>query len=361
MREGDVWWAGTGEFMSEKACPLCSTEETGFFAYSTDYLLKTTEKVFSLRECTACGIVFLAPIPSAEELRAYYPSGYWWSETSRAPGFLSNLGKRLESLYRRLVLRDHVRFVLEAARHVSEEGEAVDVLDVGCSGGTLLHELSCRGILGRGLDFSEEAVAHAIRVYQLDCRVGDLTQAPWPGKRFSLLTCFHVLEHVPEPRAFLRAAEAALVERGRIVLQVPNIRSWQCRLFGPHWYGLDPPRHLVNFSDRALIRLLQETGFEIQREKRFSLRDDAAAWVSSAFPSLDPLARAIRKTSRKRQAGEPSALGIFKNFVYFVLLVAATPVALFDSLAGRGATLMVEARRSSKPSTRHLQHHPESL
>lgn len=346
--------------MSENACPLCSTEETEFFARCTDYLLKTTDKMFSLRECKACGIAFLAPIPPAEELRAYYPSGYWWSESSRALSFLSKLGKRLESLYRRMALRDHIRFVLEAARHVSVEGEAVDLLDVGCSGGTLLHELSLRGISGRGLDFSEEAVAHARRVYHLDCSVGDLTQSPWQEKKFSLLTSFHVLEHVPDPRAFLMAAKAALVERGRIVLQVPNIRSWQCRLFGPHWYGLDPPRHLVNFSDRAVIRLLQETGFEIIRKKRFSLRDDAAAWVSSVFPSLDPLARAVRNTSRESPTGEPSALGIFKNFVYLVLLLAATPVALCDSLAGRGATIMVEARQTSKPSTHHLEELSES-
>ncbi|MBZ5535436.1 MAG: class I SAM-dependent methyltransferase [Acidobacteriia bacterium] len=339
--------------MSENACPLCSTEETEFFARCTDHLLKTTDKMFSLRECRACGIIYLAPIPSAEELRAYYPSGYWWSESSRARNFLSAVGKRLESLYRRMALRDHIRFVLGAARHVSEEGETVDLLDVGCSGGTLLHELSHRGISGRGLDFSEEAVAHATRVYQLDCSVGDLTQNPWQQHRFSLLTCFHVLEHVPEPRAFLKAMAAALVERGRIVLQVPNIRSWQCRLFGSQWYGLDPPRHLVNFSDRALIRLLQEAGFDVIRKKRFSLRDDAAGWVSSAFPRLDPLARAVRKTSKERPAGEPAALGIFKNFVYFVLLLAATPVALCDSLAGRGATIMLEARRSSKPTTPH--------
>jgi 2-polyprenyl-3-methyl-5-hydroxy-6-metoxy-1,4-benzoquinol methylase len=341
--------------MSENACPLCCQQETTFFALSTDYLLNTTDKMFPLRECRSCGIIFLAPTPSAEEVRAFYPTGYWWSETGPAVGFLSTLGKRLESIYRRAALQGHIHFVLEAAHHVREEGQSVNLLDVGCSGGTLLHELSRRGISGQGLDFSEEAVAHARRVYQLDCSVGDLTESAWQDGRFSLLTCFHVLEHVSGPRAFLKSARTALGEHGRIVVQVPNIRSWQFRVFGSRWYGLDTPRHLVNFSDRALIQLLRETGFEIIRQKRFSLRDDAAAWVSSLFPSLDPLARLVRKTARRSLSGQLPTLGILKNFVYFLLVLAATPLALGDSLAGRGATITIEARRSTIPAAQNLK------
>jgi SAM-dependent methyltransferase len=334
--------------MSENTCPLCRKQATGFFALSKDYLLKTTDKSFPLWECRSCGIVFLAPLPPPQELRAFYPPGYWWSEPGAGQGFLSTIGKQLESLYRRLALQGHIRFVLKAAHHARAEGQVISLLDVGCSGGTLLHELSRRGIHGQGLDFSEEAVAHATRVYHLECRVGDLTEPDWQDGRFSLITCFHVLEHVPDPRKFLRSAHAALGEGGRLVVQVPNIRSWQFRVFGSRWYGLDTPRHLINFSDRALTELLQETGFEIIRQGRFSLRDDAAAWVSSLFPSLDPLARMVRKKARLDSQGQPSALGIFMNFVYFLLLLAATPLALCDSLAGRGATFMLEARRSRR-------------
>lgn len=346
--------------MSENACPLCLRPDTAFFGKRTDYLLKTTDKTFSLRECKSCGVVFLAPIPSPEELRTYYPSGYWWSEPNPTQGFFRTLGKRFESVYRRIALRDHVRFVMKAVHHVAEEGVAITLLDVGCSGGTLLHELSRRGVSVRGLDLSEEAVAHARRVYQLECSVGDLTQSPWQDEKFSLITCFHVLEHVPDPRAFLKAVQTALTERGRLVLQVPNIRSWQFRFFGVHWYGLDTPRHLVNFSDRALMSLLEETGFKIIRKKRFSLRDDAAAWVSSLFPSLDPVARTARQAHQGDVAGGPSALAIFQNFAYFLLLLVATPIALCDSLAGRGATIMVEAGRRPTPSCRGLKEQPRA-
>lgn len=346
--------------MNENTCPLCDQSETTFFAETRDHLLNTTKKVFSLRECRSCEIVFISPMPSADELRTYYPSGYWWSESDHADGFLPTLGKRLESLYRRIALRDHVRFVMKSIRHVEAAGEAVKLLDVGCSGGTLLHEIARRGFPGRGLDSSGEAVAHAREVYQLDCRVGELTQSPWDDEKFSLVTSFHVLEHVPDPKTFLKAARAVLTEQGRVVVQVPNIRSWQFRLFGDHWYGLDPPRHLVNFSDRALSRVLQEAGLQVVRQKRFSFRDDPAAWVSSLFPALDPLARTVRRRAARKSVPQSSALGILQNFVYFLLWLIAIPVALCDSLSGRGATIMIEARRIPEPSHNHSERQSDS-
>ncbi|MGB7620780.1 MAG: methyltransferase domain-containing protein [Terriglobia bacterium] len=336
--------------MADIACPLCLNQGTILFAQTTDRLLETTNKTFSLRECRACSIIFLAPTPTEVELQSYYPAGYWWSEPNRTQYFFRTVGKRLESLYRKWALHGHIRFVNQAIHHVVKEGEAVNLLDVGCSGGTFLHELARQGIAVRGLDLSQEAVAHARRVYGLNCAVGDLTHSPWRDERFSLVTSFHVLEHVPDPRSFLRAARKALTERGRLVLQVPNIRSWQFHVFGAGWYGLDPPRHLVNFSDRALVRLLLETGYEVLRQKRFSLRDDAPAWVSSLFPSLDPLSRMAKHAREGKIRIPSSALGIFQNFVYFLLVLAAIPIALCDSLWGRGATLLIEARKYSNPS-----------
>jgi 2-polyprenyl-3-methyl-5-hydroxy-6-metoxy-1,4-benzoquinol methylase len=331
--------------MTDSACPLCTSVETRFFAHVTDRLLETTGETFSLLECRFCEILFLAPPPSEDDLKRYYPSGYWWSEPGAQQGLLGRFSKSLESIYRRAVLSDHVRFLTNAIRNAPASEGRVTLLDVGCSGGTLLHELSRRGISVRGLDVSEEAVAHASQVYHLDCAVGDLTSSPWRSEKFSVLSAFHVLEHVPNPRGFLESAHESLVEKGRLVLQVPNLRSWQFHVFGPRWYGLDPPRHLINFTEQALVKLLKETGFHLVREKRFSLRDDAAAWVSSLFPRLDPMARMSRRARKGSTVAGSTVLGIFWNFVYFLLLFLAIPIALCDSLWGRGATLMVEAER----------------
>jgi 2-polyprenyl-3-methyl-5-hydroxy-6-metoxy-1,4-benzoquinol methylase len=345
-------WRGEGDrsIMAKPACVLCDSSSTIFLTACTDFLLRTTRNSFSLFKCQDCGTVFIWPLPPEEELPSYYPSGYWWSETTSSQNWLSHLRKRLESAYRRLVLRDHVQFVLKTFRNASAGCHGpITLLDVGCSGGTLLHELSRRGLRVKGLDFSKEAVTHARQAYQLDCAVGDLNHFPWKDETFSILTCFHVLEHVARPRVFLRAARSHLTEQGFLVLQVPNLGSWQFRLLGVHWHGLDPPRHLVNFSEYTLIRLFEQEGFEVTRRKHFSLRDDAAAWVTSLFPSLDPFARAVRGMPCASGRPESPLLEILKNFLYFLLLLLALPFAVLDSICGGGATIMVEAKR--RPGT----------
>src|SRR5260370_3917653 len=55
---------------------------------------------------------------------------------------------RLEEVYRRFVLRDHVRFVERALR---ESGESGPVLDVGCGGGVFLRMPRGRGFSRLGL------------------------------------------------------------------------------------------------------------------------------------------------------------------------------------------------------------------
>jgi SAM-dependent methyltransferase len=95
---------------------------------------------------------------------------------------------------------------------------------------------------------------------------------------------FHVLEHVPDPRAYLVAARDLLAPDGRLVVQVPNAASWQFRLLGRRWSGVDVPRHLYDFRDRDVGRLLEECGMAVVRHKYFSLRDNPAGLASSVAP-----------------------------------------------------------------------------
>ncbi len=330
--------------MTDHSCPLCGNQNTVFFSQGKDYLLKTTDQTFYLYHCAPSDILFLSPMPSEKEIPSYYPSGYWWSEKPPTRSFGTSLRKQLESIYRRWVLQGHVRFVMRSVDSMRKGGEGtIELLDVGCSGGTFLFELSRPPLSVKGIDFSAEAIQHARTVYHLDCAVGDLEHSPWKNEKFSILTCFHVLEHIPDPRSFLKSVRRALKPAGRLILQVPNTRSWQFAIFGVRWYGMDTPRHLIHYNERSLARLLEEEGFRVLRRKRFSLRDDAAAWVSSTFPGLDPLARAVRSKGIAGTSAASSLLGILQDFVYFFLWLLALPLAGLDSFSGRGATIMVEA------------------
>ena len=122
---------------------------------------------------------------------------------------------------------------------------------------------------------------------------------------------FHVMEHLYDPRAYLRAAHGLLAPDGRLVVQVPNAASWQARLLGRAWNGADIPRHLTNFRGRDLEKMIESAGFEVLRRKYFSLRDNPAGLASSLAPSLDPMARRVRRVTESGGARLAKDLAVF--------------------------------------------------
>ncbi len=297
---------------------------------ATDRLYGTTSREFQVVACTTCGLLRLSPVPSPEELTGYYPPHYWYApDTTVAAGF--------EERYRRIVLRDHVRFV---SRALAGCGESGPVLDVGCGGGLFPRMLRARGFAAMGLDSSVQAASVAWHNNSVPVLCGDLAHAPLPASTCAGVTMFHVLEHLYDPRAYLEAARALLKPNGRLIVQVPDASCWQFRLLGPHWNGVDAPRHLTDFRARDLEAMLRSAGFEVLRRKHFSLRDNPAGLATSLAPALDPMARRIRGVP------ETPAVRLLKNVAYLGLLAAALPFTALEAACGAGSTIMIEARKS---------------
>jgi len=229
------------------SCPVCLNPSTVHALTGTDTLFQTTPKQFDLHACRSCDCLFLHPLPPREEIDSFYPEQYWWS--SAKPSFL----KRLESIYRKIALSDHLSFISNAASRL--EGRGVRLLDVGCGSGTLIGLLKRRGFEVMGVDTSQEA-SHVARL-ENDVRVvvGTLDQAEFEAQGFDMVTLFHVMEHVTDPRRVLAEVGRVLKPNGTVILQVPNIDSWQFHWFGAKWYGLDIPRHVIDYSRNAIIKL----------------------------------------------------------------------------------------------------------
>jgi 2-polyprenyl-3-methyl-5-hydroxy-6-metoxy-1,4-benzoquinol methylase len=286
---------------------------------------------FSVVECLGCKLMRLFPWPTPGDLRKYYPDTYWYAAES-------NSAAKAEEFYRRLVLRDHVQFVSKALRDSPESGP---VLDVGCGGGLFTRMLGERGYPVVGLDFSSEAAGIAWKVNRVPAICGTLSSAPLRPSSFAAITMFHVLEHLYDPAAYLQEAHALLKPDGRLVIQVPNAACWQFLLFGENWNGIDVPRHLIDFRAKDMDALLDHCGFVPVRHKFFSLRDNPAGFASSLAPSLDPMARRVRKIP------EAGSLRIVKDLVYFGLLAASLPFTLLEAACRAGSTVMIEARKKT--------------
>jgi len=320
-------------------CPVCLNPSTVPHTLTgSDFLFRTTLRTFSFTACDRCHCFFIDPPPEGEELAGFYPALYWWRSSS-------SLLRKLEGVYRRMALRDHVAFIAKAAEVLPMGGSPARLLDVGCGSGTLLGLLKRRGLQVLGFDSSGEASEIARVESDVDVIVGSrLQDAGFASGAFDLVTLFHVVEHVPDPRAVLAEVRRILHPNGRIVLQIPNIESWQARLCGARWYGLDVPRHVINYSNQSIGRLLADSGFRVCRTRHFNLRDNAPALASSLFPSLDPVGRSVRRYGTGR--AEPLLLAWIKHIFYLGTVATSYPFAIAESLAGMGATVMVEAEKA---------------
>ena len=311
------------------ACLVCGHPGYRPLFTATDRLYETTEREFQIVACESCGLMRLDPQPPPEDLRMYYPAHYWYAPDA-------SLAAGLEEIYRRLVLRDHVRFVRRA---VGACGESGPVLDVGCGGGLFPRMLRKHGVHAIGLDSSAEAAAIAWQANGVPAMCGDLARAPLSPGTCAAITMFHVLEHLYDPRAYLDSARTLLKPNGRLIVQVPNAACWQFRLLGRRWNGMDVPRHLVDFRARDLGALLSAAGFEVLRRKYVSLRDNPAGLATSLAPWLDPMSRRVRGIR------EAPGLKLFKDLAHFGLLAAAVPFTLLEAAFRAGSTIMIEARK----------------
>ena len=311
------------------ACVMCGETACEVLFTATDRLYATTSERFEVVRCRRCGLVRLEPRPSPERVAAYYPGNYWFAPDGSAAG-------SLEEAWRRMVLRDHVRFVRRAVERAGVPGP---VLDVGCGGGLFPGMLRERGFAAMGLDFSPGAAAVAWKRNGVPVVVGSLETAPLAPGSCAAVTMFHVLEHLHDPRAYLEAARQLLKPAGTLVVQVPNAACWQFRLLRSAWTGVDVPRHLIDFRARDVEALVNSCGYRVVRRKYFSLRDNPAGLASSVAPSLDPMARRVRRVP------ESGAAKLAKDIGYLGLVAAALPFTLLEAACGAGSTVMIEARK----------------
>jgi 2-polyprenyl-3-methyl-5-hydroxy-6-metoxy-1,4-benzoquinol methylase len=321
-------------------CPVCLNPGTSRHSFTgNDLLFETTDRAFAFSACGGCRSLFIDPAPRKEELADFYPSRYWWTSS---PGPLN----KLESIYRRFVLRDHLAFIVKAASQTIRGHERpVRLLDVGCGGASLLGELKRKGFGVTGFDASSYAASAAKADHGIEVLTGArLQDANFPTAAFDVVTLFHVMEHVLDPRDLLTEVRRILHPGGRVVVQVPNIESWQARLFGIRWYGLDVPRHVINYSSQSIRQLLSDSGFKTRRMRHFNLRDNAPALASSVFPGLDPVSRRVR--SVRSRISESGLHAWARHALYLTAVAMAFPFAIAESLVGSGATVMIEAEKS---------------
>jgi 2-polyprenyl-3-methyl-5-hydroxy-6-metoxy-1,4-benzoquinol methylase len=330
-------------------CPACgSTQVAGYLADVPDPA-QPQGRSWSYDRCRACGSLFLNPRPTEATIdRAYLGSYYTHSEPPSEDEWPVSRGAAL----RERLLKGYInrRFgyrlrpgsavggfvvpVLPGARgmgssHVRDLGAPAPgarLLDVGCGNGGFLVRMAAAGWSVAGIEPDPAARAHAVAA-GLHVEPGPAIAEAFPGELFDAITMNHVVEHLHDPVSVLTSCVAALRPGGSLWVAVPSGAADGLTRFGTHWYPLDPPRHLVLFTPKALRGAFVHAGLvDIESPPPTLLATRWTYRVSRAFArgESDPLA------SRFSSKGD------------IVAAVMADVRALARS--GKGEELVVRAR-----------------
>lgn len=306
-------------------CILCGESETRL-AFTGKDRLAVTADVFSIVRCQRCGLLYLNPRPTREEMGRYYPYSQYKDEFTPAIEDEPSVVTRLNRLY-------HMERICRAVERVKREGQ---LLDVGCATGSFLERMRRRGNWRvYGAEVNEEAAGYARDRFGLEIFRGELGAAGYPERSFDIVTLWNVLEHLHSPLDTLAEVRRLLRDDGVLILTVPNVDSLDARIFGNCWIGLDPPRHLYGFSARTVRQLLREAGLATT-EIRF---------ITGSYHSFTAslrLAVSNRSWPRRRKAIVQRIVASLPTHVLLLPYLRAT------EWSGRGAILTVYARKAPR-------------
>jgi SAM-dependent methyltransferase len=175
------------------------------------------------------------------------------------------------------------------------------VLEVGCSTGEFLLAASpAFEVLGVEADAATSARARARGVA---CLTGTLFDAQFPAEQFDAAALYHVIEHLPSPRAAVRELQRIIKPGGWLALEAPNIATVWFRLLGARWRQFIPD-HLFFFTPQTLTRLCAEQGFAVREVRSVGKALSVRLFLSRLSRYQRPLAAALQRLSKVAQAEE---------------------------------------------------------
>ena len=271
------------------SCNLCRSDR-----------IQKVDSKFNFCRCDSCGFVFDSPRPSFAQVSAFYSKmGKYntWLNEKRARDMLWK--RRLKKLLPR-----------------SAGGS---LLDIGAGIGQFLHHAQPMFTSVVGTEVSESAVAIAKQKYGLALLAGQVEELDLPPDDFDIITLFHVLEHVPDPRMLIDRCQAILKPSGMLLIAVPNdVLAWSSTIkklgkrllirpfqkfspvLGISRAGASREIHLSHFTPSVLRQLLESSGLHVVEESLdpYYVSSGIRLFLDSAYYALHRALHATLKINR---------------------------------------------------------------
>jgi SAM-dependent methyltransferase len=223
-----------------KTCHVCGGARFYYLFSASDHRVV---------RCDDCGLVFLNPQPSDDELARIYSADYFLgSGTERGARVVTEIKQATARLY-----------LLEISRYCGPDSG--HLLEIGCGDGDFLVTAQAAGWRVTGVDYSAAACEKArqrLKPGEVFC--GELQSAGLAAEQFDLCVISDVIEHVRSPMDFLKEIHRVLKPGGALFIATPSIGSWSARLMRQKWMEFKA-EHLVYFDPQTLQTALFKSSF----------------------------------------------------------------------------------------------------
>lgn len=227
-------------------CPACGSSDAGG---------AFTKMGFAYDRCRGCGTIYMTPRPSPDVMASYYADSenyrYWATRI-----FPASEHARREKLH--LPWLDRVS---ELCDRFGIGGELL--VEVGAGFGSFCSVAQESGRFERVVAVEptpEMAAACRERgVEVVPRRIEDVTDEVADA---DVVVAFETIEHLFEPRAFLRQCRRLMRTGGLLVLTCPNGEGFDISVLGPGSLAVDP-EHVNLFNPHSLEALVLAEGFDV--------------------------------------------------------------------------------------------------
>jgi 2-polyprenyl-3-methyl-5-hydroxy-6-metoxy-1,4-benzoquinol methylase len=157
------------------------------------------------------------------------------------------------------------------------------VADFGCGNGGFLNLVKGKAAKATGIELDARVKKYWSGNLDIVQDVASLESA-----KYDLVTAFHVIEHLKNPRRILEELRDILAEKGTLIIEVPNsedalLTLYECRAFRKFTFW---SQHLYYFSSSTLAMLAKQAGLRItaiQQYQRYPLSNHMH-WLSRGEP-----------------------------------------------------------------------------
>lgn len=218
-----------------------------------------------------------------------------------------------------------------------------NVLEVGPGGGHVLEWLATRGHEVTGIEHSPKLSLQLSARLSIPIINAEFEKHDFGDRSFDTFCSFHVIEHVPNPRAHLDKAYQIVRPGGLAFVATPNAHSWEQRA-APHLGPNFDAAHLHIFSPRSLELACEQVGWKIIYQ---TTPESSGGWARV----LSRLLRSIRGEDATQTAGKYARSSSTSVRVFASIFKAITiPTRLLQRRMGAGNEIFVVLQKPAQTS-----------